>query len=189
MAVSIEPYNPDWKAAFEQLADYLQSGLDKITLDIQHVGSTSIPGVWSKPILDIDIVIHDKTLLQSIGLHLENLGYQAEGERGIPDRFAFKQVHNHVPHSRPQRYWPTHHLYICILGSLSLKNHLVFRDTLRANQELAEQYSLLKQQLVKIKGLSGLEYGIRKTDFICKVLAGAGFSEIELIKIKNANLQ
>src|SRR5688572_4784951 len=95
----IESYNQDWKSEFENIKQVIESEfIDLILLiDIQHIGSTSIPGLIAKPILDIDIIIDNKDLLQTITSRLERMGYKYQGEQGISGRFAFGQTSDFTP--------------------------------------------------------------------------------------------
>ena len=74
----IKPYNPDWITEFEALKNYLITGLKDFDIDIQHIGSTSIPGLCAKPIIDIDIILKQKIQLGDISAKLEKLGYKKQ---------------------------------------------------------------------------------------------------------------
>lgn len=183
----IQPYDPNWKTEFEQLKKVLSNELKDFTTDIQHVGSTSVPELHAKPLLDIDIILHNKTMLKQVVITLERLGYSNKGEQGIAGRFAFRQQTASTPITETTQQWQTHHLYVCFADSLALKNHLLFRDALLQNQELVEQYSELKLSLLNEYGFTREEYTKRKTAFILSVLSRAGFSEEELMDIAKAN--
>lgn len=187
MIKSIEPYNPNWEIEYNNIREIIQSALKSLNVDIQHVGSTSIPGVFAKPILDIDIIIQDKSLLQEITSRLERIGYMSKGEQGISGRFAFRQISEFAPLSNSKEKWQPHHLYICYKDSLALKNHLRFRDALRNSSDLAESYSQLKKTLAKDQSISREQYTMHKTHFILSVLAAHGFSKGELKEINDAN--
>jgi GrpB-like predicted nucleotidyltransferase (UPF0157 family) len=187
MPVHIEPYNPEWSREFEHLRALYHHHLRDFPCDVQHVGSTAVTGLWAKPILDVDIIIEDKTLLGGITTRLEGLGYIANGEQGLPGRFAFRQMRDTVPFQTPhQRSFP-HHLYVCYADCLALKNHLLFRDMLRSRSDVREQYSALKQALVKDSGMNREEYLKGKTEFILSVLSLAGLTETEMQVIRDAN--
>ncbi len=183
----IRPYSPDWKTSFEKIETVLETTLKGLDISIQHVGSTSIPGLYAKPILDIDIVIENKTLLNEISARLEKIGYKNKGEQGISGRFAFRQTSEFTPATATKQTWQSHHLYVCFSDSLALKNHLLFRDTLLQDKLLAERYSALKMALVKEKGMTREEYTKRKTEFIISVLTSLGLDTNELNEIINAN--
>lgn len=111
MKIIVTDHSPQWAAAFEQLKKIYQQHLGHLVRDIQHVGSTSVPGLPAKPILDIDIIIDDEDTLPEIIRILAGIGYEYVGDLGIKDRYAFK--------SPPDPAMP-HHLYVCIAGSDSL---------------------------------------------------------------------
>jgi len=79
----IEPYNPEWKTGFDNLKLALEQELQGFDCSIQHVGSTAIPGLCAKPILDMDIIISNKELLNDISRALESLGYISKGEQAL----------------------------------------------------------------------------------------------------------
>ena len=184
----IEPYNPDWQTEFDKIQKIIQSELSDLKIDIQHVGSTSIPGLFAKPILDIDVIIEEKKLLGEITLRLEKIGYASKGEQGIPGRFAFRQTSEFTPLTFSKKKWQSHHLYVCYSDSLALKNHLLFRDTLRNDSGLAERYSQLKKTLARSSDNSREQYTKKKTDFILSVLETLGLDKTELKEINDANV-
>lgn len=183
----IEPYNPSWLIEFKNLKDYLLYQLSGLDLEIQHVGSKAIPNLPAKPILDIDIIIHDKFLLSVITKKLIKIGYEYRGEQGIKGRFAFRQTSRFTPLNKEEKVWQEHHLYICYSDSLALKNHLLFRDALMSDNNLMEQYARLKINLSKEIGMTREIYSQRKTDFIISILSKIGLDASELIKIIDAN--
>lgn len=184
---TIQSYDPSWALSFLSLkAVYLQ-GLSGFEVDIQHVGSTSIPGVAAKPILDIDIILRDPADLPRVSAALRKLGYRDEGEKGIPGRFAFRQRSVTTPFTATKREWPEHHLYVCYPDALALKNHLMFRDLLLARPDLVAKYSALKLELASRPGMTRELYTSLKTDFIVGALAGEGLNGSELLNITKAN--
>ncbi|KXK40191.1 MAG: Glutamate-rich protein grpB [Bacteroidetes bacterium OLB9] len=189
MTKFIEPYNPSWKTEFENIKQAIATELYDIIpqVDIQHVGSTSIQGLIAKPILDIDLIITDKSLLNIITLRLEKIGYNSIGEQGIPGRFAFKQKSELTPLTTIYRKWQSHHLYVCYADSLALKNHLLFRDFLKSNEEIKEKYSELKLALTDNLAITREEYTSKKTEFIVSVLEMAGLDEESLQQITSVN--
>jgi GrpB-like predicted nucleotidyltransferase (UPF0157 family) len=184
----IEPYNPNWKAEFDSLKMALLKTLNGFEIDIQHVGSTAIPNLFAKPILDIDIIIDNKTLLGDITTRLERIGYINKGEQGISGRFAFRQTSERTPQTEDFKKWQEHHLYVCFSDSLALKNHLLFRDALLNSKELAQQYSLLKINLTRENKMTREKYTKQKTDFIISVLTKVGLDKNALNEIINANI-
>lgn len=185
----LEPYNPEWGKSFAALKQVLLEALHglEVEVEVQHVGSTSIPGMMAKPILDVDIIIHDKSLLEAITQLLQQLGYRYRGDQGIEGRFAFRQSAENTPLTSVKKRWQAHHLYVCYADSLALKNHLLFRDALLSDPELARRYALLKMLLASGTGIAREEYTRQKTDFVLAVLAGAGLSREEQAAIAAAN--
>lgn len=184
----IEPYTTNWKTEFDHLKEVLQYALENLKTDIQHVGSTAIPGLVAKPILDVDIIIDNKGLLTDISARLEKIGYVNRGEQGISGRFAFRQASERVPRTEGNKKWQAHHLYVCFSDSLALKNHLLFRDALLRDPKLLNEYSELKIYLIKEKGMTRERYTAQKTEFIISVLEAIGLEEEDLIQIRQANL-
>lgn len=184
----IEPYNSKWKTEFDDLKSVLLKTLDEFKVDIQHVGSTVIPNLYAKPILDIDIIIDNKSFLKNITARLENIGYISKGEQSIKGRFAFRQNSELTPLTSYKRKWQEHHLYVCYSDSLALKNHLLFRDALLGDKNLVKKYSMLKLSLTKEIGMTREEYTKRKTDFIISVLTTLELDNNEINEIKIANV-
>lgn len=187
MVSLIQPYDPRWKTEFEKLQQVLGNELKVFDIDIQHVGSTSIPELYAKPVLDIDIILHNQKMLEQIAATLERLGYCNKGEQGIEGRFAFRQQSAFTPLTAPPQQWQAHHLYVCFSDNLALKNHLLFRDALLQNKQLVNEYSQLKQTLITEREITREEYTKRKTAFILSVLSRAGLNEEELAEIAEAN--
>lgn len=184
----LQSYNPAWKTEFEALKRFLTTQLEGFAFDVQHIGSTAVPGLLAKPVLDIDIIIHNKTLLHVMTEKLIGLGYVGKGEQGIPGRFAFRQTNNVTPQTATTvREWQEHHLYICFSDSLALKNHLAFRDALLKSSQLSEQYAAIKKALVAEPGMTRAEYTKRKTDFILSVLQSRGVGTNDSNQIEEAN--
>ncbi|MCX2452100.1 GrpB family protein [Pedobacter sp. PLR] len=178
--IKVVDYNPNWPQEFEALKTVFSNALGDVTDAIEHVGSTSVPGLAAKPILDIDIIVKGETQLHKVIPVMTSLGYQFAGEMGIKDRYAFNAVSNLNPDNRTGTLWPAHHLYCCIAGSLALNNHLLFRDALRDAPELAREYGQLKKRLAT--ETSDIDtYVSSKSSFIAGDLNKAGLSS-DLIK-------
>ncbi len=183
----IHSYDPFWREAFNRIYQVLKFHLTHFRIDIQHVGSTAIPGLPAKPILDIDIIIEDKSLLAGIAAKLEEVGYINRGDQGIPGRFAFRQQSVYTPETPDRQTWMEHHLYVCYADSLALKNHLLVRDALLKNAQLMAQYAGLKMQLANTPGMTREEYTRQKTAFILTILQDLGLSAEELRQISDSN--
>ena len=136
--VTVGPYDPGWPKDFEEIKQELTAALGPLALHIEHVGSTAVPGLAAKPIIDIDIVIEDSSRLPSVIKALSSLGYSYEGDLGIADREAFSY--------QGKEHLCTHHLYVCPQYSAELRRHLLFRDYLRDHPQTAAEYGALKQR-------------------------------------------
>jgi GrpB-like predicted nucleotidyltransferase (UPF0157 family) len=159
--VRICDYDAEWPRRFLRIEQELRERLGALALAIEHVGSTSVPGLAAKPIIDIDIVIASAYQFPTVKEGLEKFGYIHEGPLGLPGREAFRCVID----------LPVHHLYVCESGARPLQEHLCFRDILRQNPELAAQYAELKRALAEQHRYDRDAYTEAKTSFIRSVIA------------------
>lgn len=136
--VVVLPYDEAWKKDFEEIKAELMAVLDGLVLSVEHVGSTSVPGLAAKPIIDIDVVIEDTDCFEKVKTALETIGYQHEGDLGIPGREAFKY--------HGKEHFRKHHLYVCAKDSDELKRHLSFRDYLRTHPDAVKEYGRIKEE-------------------------------------------
>jgi GrpB-like predicted nucleotidyltransferase (UPF0157 family) len=170
-------YNPEWAAEFAMLRDVYTSSLGKLVLRVEHVGSTAVPNLLAKPILDIDIVMPSYDVFPDVIAHLRRLGYTHQGDQGIREREVFKPLDDRAPYATPPRYWMSHHLYVCPVNSLELCRHLNFRDALRANDNLRKEYEKRKLDIAERSGGDRKVYAQIKDmecrDFVESVLAAS----------------
>lgn len=136
--VIVKDYDLHWPEQFEAIKKAISEALGDIALAVEHVGSTSVPGLAAKPIIDIDVVIDSSEELEQAVNCLEKAGYIHEGDLGIPGREAFRY--------EGKAYFQTHHLYVCPKDSRELHRHLVFRDYLRSHPEAAAEYGKVKRE-------------------------------------------
>ncbi len=160
LPVEVVPYDPAWPATFEALRDRLAPALRELAVGIEHVGSTAVPGLDAKPIVDIDVVIRHAGDFEATAQRLASLGYLHLGDLGIVGREAFR-----APAGSPR-----HHLYVCASGSTALQAHLTLRDALRADPALAAGYGALKRDLAREYRDDRDSYTEGKTAFIRTVL-------------------
>jgi GrpB-like predicted nucleotidyltransferase (UPF0157 family) len=184
--VLIEDYAPTWMKEFEHLAQVYTTHLNGLITAIEHIGSTAVPGLCAKPVIDIDIVIDSRVQLNGIIPILTGLGYEYLGEVAIPDRFVFRPSSTFVPKDHSGRVWQKHHLYCCLKGSAALRNHLILRDALKNDEILAQEYGALKKRLARASNNMD-EYVMGKTKFITAILATGGMSDRELLAIEQQN--
>ena len=140
--IVIIPYDEKWKLCFEQIAGELSAALGDLVLSIEHVGSTSVPDLAAKPIIDIDVVIEDESKLEAVISALAKIGYQHEGNCGIPGREAFGY--------EGKSHLMEHHLYVCPKDSPELRRHLSFRDYLRTHPEAVKEYIRIKEEAARL---------------------------------------
>jgi GrpB-like predicted nucleotidyltransferase (UPF0157 family) len=137
--VEVVPHNPQWQAAFEIEAARIQAALGNTAVAIHHIGSTAIPGIYAKPIIDLLVEVKDITAVDGRNSAMELLGYEAMGEFGIANRRFFRK--DNAEGIR------THHLHSFPAGSEQVQRHLAFRDYMSAHPEEAQVYSELKRRL------------------------------------------
>jgi GrpB-like predicted nucleotidyltransferase (UPF0157 family) len=145
--VILHQHDPEWAAWFTQLRQVICAKLGIPAGSIHHVGSTAVPGLIAKPIIDMDIEIPDYEEFPAVSAGLQELGYEDKGDLEIKDRIAFGRRDPMVPYCTPKRGWIDHHLYVCPSFSLELKRHLAFRDALFRNPKARAEYAALKRSL------------------------------------------
>ena len=172
--ILVVEYDAAWPQRFEQLRREYAMAMEAAgvpVVAIEHVGSTSVPGLAAKPIIDCDIVVTEQHA-PAASEALAGLGFRALGELGIPLRWAFKE---------PARLAGTN-TYVIVKGSLSLRNHLAVRDTLRANPALREQYAAVKRR-AGATAANIEDYGRAKNAVVQQILAAAGLTDAERASI------
>jgi GrpB-like predicted nucleotidyltransferase (UPF0157 family) len=156
------PYQSKWIDLFNQEAKLLQSVLGGKSLRIEHIGSTSIPGMPAKAIIDIMVVVPALIRSSDLILGLDSIGYTYKPFDTIPDRMFFgKEIQPEIR---------THHLNLVLRGSEFWKNQLLFRDYLRLNDQLAIEYIQVKKSFAEYYARTNhldLEW---KSAFVAKVL-------------------
>lgn len=157
----IQPYRPEWKNDFEKIEAVINRGLAGLAIRLEHVGSTSIEQLASKPIIDIDLIYQDRALFTKIKSGLEALGYYHNGDQGIPGREVFKRKDQGEPHQVLDRI--KHHFYVCHSSSGELQRHLAFRDFLRTNEQARAAYEQLKYDIAERAGQDRKVYAELKT--------------------------
>lgn len=135
--VVVEDYNPEWKNEFQRIKDELLTVLFGKINAIEHVGSTSVEGLAAKPIIDIDVVIHNN--FEEVKKALESIGYIHRGDLGISGREAFDYEN--------RQHLMVHHLYVCNNDNEELHRHITFRDYLRQHKEDRDRYSSIKKEM------------------------------------------
>jgi GrpB-like predicted nucleotidyltransferase (UPF0157 family) len=147
--VEVVDYDPQWAVTYGKLKLVLEAKVGNLAQRIEHVGSTSIPGLAAKPIIDLDIIIESYERLPEVIAQLGELGYIHVGDLDVPGREAFRRQGEDVPYDKTRSRWPRHNLYVCPQDGAGLAQHLDFRDYLRAHPEEAAVYEALKRQLAQ----------------------------------------
>lgn len=162
--VELADHRPQWAEAFERERRALAAALGASALDIQHIGSTAVPGMPAKPILDIAVAVESyETALELVNT-VENLGYRCQGNYGRPRRLFFEKQRGELT---------THHLYLLEITGEDWKSHLRFRDALRNDPFLARRYADLKHRLADRHVLDREAYRLAKGGFIIEALRRA----------------
>ncbi|MEU6713906.1 GrpB family protein [Nonomuraea sp. NPDC046802] len=172
--ITVVDYDLTWPERFETLRREYAKALEAAgvpVISIEHVGSTSVPGLAAKPIIDCDIVVAEQDVEAATDV-LIGLGFSPLGELGIPQRWAFRE---------PARLAGTN-TYVIVDGSLSLRNHLAVRDILRTNSSLRDQYATVKKRVAG-KAANIDEYGRGKNAMVQAILAEAGLTDAERASI------
>lgn len=164
-SVVVVKYDPSWVLLFEQLRDFILPVLSDLEVRIEHVGSTSIPGLAAKPIVDIDVAVSKQGDTHAAIQRLATLGYVHEGDLGATGREAFI----------PPDGITWHHLYVCTVENDEYKRHILFRDYLRSHSEDAKMYGDLKMELALRFQNDRLAYSNAKSDFVKGILKHPGW--------------
>jgi len=160
--IRIVPYDDRWPDQFASEANHLRAAMGSLSLRIEHVGSTSVPGLAAKPVIDIQISVAALDSLDVYVAPLASLGYS---------HVPFGDVDRVYPFFRKPAEWPsTHHLHLCVIGSEHERRHLAFRDYLRNHPQVARDYVALKRSLaetyVGATAESREQYSLAKTEFV-----------------------
>lgn len=140
----IQPYKSSWAEDFQQLKQILDLCLLGLEYSIEHVGSTAVPDLDAKAIIDMDIIYVDSAVFDLIKVRLEGIGYYYNGDQGIIGRDVFRR-RGDDRHPILDRI--KHHLYVCQQDSAALERHLLFRDYLRKHAWARVAYQEMKYQL------------------------------------------
>lgn len=171
--VEVVSYNAKWPKIYEVEANLIKQKLAENVIAIHHIGSTSVPGLAAKPIIDIIVAVKDP---KGSIIDFESIGYQYKGEHNIPFHFGFTKMGN-----------TKIHLHVFPEGNPEIELNLLFRDYLRSHPETLKEYAQLKAFLLTQK--TSFEknnsifkgYTLGKDTFIRKVLQNAGFNKIRIM--------
>ncbi len=157
--ITLEPHDPKWIKAYNTESRRLSNILSAVKHDIEHFGSTAVPGLLAKPIIDILIGIDFIPPTQTITWALVQCGYDYFGEAGVPGRYYYRRRgdknFNLAVVQRKGELW---------------RNNLFIRDYLTQHKDVAAEYAKLKQQIVQSGVTNLVEYSKRKADFLDSIL-------------------
>src|SRR3954466_14295374 len=163
--IAIVPYDAAWPREFERERDRLEAGLGGLALRIEHNGSTAVPGLGAKPVIDIQIWVARLQPLSAYAAPLARLGY-VHAASADDDRCPFFHLPADWPH--------THHVHVVEAGGEEERQTLAFRDYLRAHPDAAREYETLKRGLAAAHGGANAEsreaYAMAKSAFIERIL-------------------
>jgi GrpB-like predicted nucleotidyltransferase (UPF0157 family) len=171
--ILIADYDPVWPRLFEDERQRLHAAVGEWAIAIEHVGSTAVPGLAAKPIIDIGVALRSFEDALKCITPLFELGYQCLGEYGIPGRIFFRKLTD-APlagqtHSGVAR---THHVHMYQQDHYEFVQQILFRDYIRSHPEVAREYERLKHRLAEEHSDMN-EYAMAKSDFVQDILAKA----------------
>ncbi len=159
----VAAYNPGWPGLFRQLRDRVDAALASVVHVTEHVGSTAVPGLDAKPIIDLDVVVLDDAAAGAAVKALAAAGWQHQGNLGITGREAFLPPPDAV----------YHHVYTVVAGSQPHRDHIDLRDFLRTHPVQAARYGSLKHRLAVLLDTDRSAYSDGKAEMISDLLRQA----------------
>ena len=159
------PYNEIFPSLFQNEKERILSGIQQDIL-IEHVGSTAVPGLGGKGVIDI-LVATEALQLKTVSLELEKLGYEYKPYFNSADHLYFT-----IDLPDTEEGLRRYHLHLTHLESQVIKDFIIFRDTLRADARLREEYAELKKQAIEFSNEEGKKYRALKDPFFSKLLKG-----------------
>jgi len=172
--ITVVPYDPAWPKHFATVSSWLSSVLADVPFEsIEHVGSTSVPGLCAKPILDVDVIVQREHLAPALST-LHAAGCILHGDRGLVDREAVQpppELFARLPQGLGV------HVYVCVAGTVHLRNHLAVRSALRENTELRDEYAAVKMELGAQDDMYIEKYVSGKSEVVLRILAGSDLTD------------
>ena len=166
--VVVLSYDEGWKKAFEEIKAELLAALGDCIEGIEHVGSTAVEGMSAKPCIDVDVIMTDYTVFDTVVRRLGAIGYVHEGDLGIKGREAFCYT--------DKSHLLKHHLYVCPRNSEELYRHITFRNFLRANPDAVRVYSAVKEEAARLYPNDMDGYIAYKSPCIAELYARCGLA-------------
>ena len=168
--IEVVDHKSEWHALFDKESGLLASIFGTQLVEIQHIGSTAIPGIKAKPVIDILVVINNIKTIETFNGPMTQLGYRPRGEclnspvPGTPGRFYFSKDTDGVR---------THQVHVCQDGHDDIEDKLAFRDYMRTHSDEAQEYSRLKQSLAMEHRHDSVGYIRGKEGFVKGIISKA----------------
>jgi len=169
--IEVVPYNPQWPQIFATEAKLIKQVLGDNCIAIHHIGSTSVPGLAAKPIIDILPVVKDICKVNHCNPAMQDLGYEAKGEFGIPFRRYFQK----------SKILRTNNIHVFEQNSDEINRHLKFCNWLRLNPKDIDVYAEMKKDLAQKFPNDIMAYNLGKEKFISTIDAKAGWNGIKFV--------
>ena len=160
--VDVSDPDPKWAAEYKVIATQIQSATDGIELELEHIGSTSVPNLVAKPIIDVGILLPEELQFDELVAALSSIDLIYRGDKGAVGGRLF------IRESAPE--FRTHHIHVYFTGAPEWDRYLIFRDNLRAHATLREEYSALKRKLAVQYRDDRFAYTDAKSEFVNRVL-------------------
>lgn len=163
--IVVADYDSSWPASFEQIAAFVWPAVAQVALRVEHVGSTAVPGLAAKPIIDADVVVASERDIATVIASLATLGYRWVGDLGVVGREAFQAPED--------AGLPPHHLYSVTENGRAYADHWLLRDLLCEDSAACERYAALKRRNAAIAGADLDRYVALKAAFVAELLTRA----------------
>ncbi len=163
--IVVSDYDPAWPEWFQRLHDHVWPAVRDVAVRIEHVGSTAVPGIAAKPIIDMDIVLASEDDVQPVIDRLATIGYRWRGDLGVEGRQAFQATRDEG--------LPPHNLYAVVDNNKAYLDHVLLRDLLRADASARSSYAALKRQNVQIANNNMDIYVAAKARLVAELLSRA----------------
>ena len=161
--IEVIEYDPSWPVAFEAERGLLRGTLGDVAIEIHHIGSTAVPGLAAKPIIDILVEVSDLEALDALNDRMRDIGYAPRGEFGIKGRRYFTKGDGDR----------THQIHAFKSGDDNVTRHIAFRDYLRADPDVAREYGELKKAVAESCGNDIERYCDGKDAYVKRLVAAA----------------
>lgn len=164
--IEVTDYSPDWERMYYDESLILRSVFGSNLVDIQHIGSTSVPGLKAKPTIDILISVHDLDEVEEVNERLMNFGYTVHGEYGIPGRRFFSKIR----YLNSNDWVSDYHVHVFHEDDMyNIERHISLREFLKANPDRSMEYGNLKSQIALKFPNDGSGYTDAKGDYVKKL--------------------